>query len=60
MTGVLSTDKGSEANGRMEESGKGGTAHGGCELIVKPYQCAGASDGGVETWVPRRGRPEAL
>ena len=44
MTGVLSTDKGSEANGRMEESGKGGTAHGGCELIVKPYQCAGASD----------------
>ena len=60
MTGVLRTDKGIGANGRMEESGKGGTAHGGCELIVKPYQCAGASDGGVETWVSRRGRPEAL
>ena len=62
---------------RMEgwrKSGKEGTRHCGCELIVKTindrvgrsvgmsrgccglgYQCPGASDGGVETWVPRRG-----
>ena len=38
VTRVPSTDEGSGANGRMEESGKGGTGHCDCELIVMSKQ----------------------